>query len=60
MARSWDETQTSSQEEEDLEQEGYHSSASKRGRIRRVCDWSSLEEDLEEPPYEEADEEEED
>ena len=56
MARSWDERPTSSQEEEDLEREGY-SPASIRERLRRYRDWTYSEEDPEEPPYEEEKEE---
>lgn len=59
MARPWDKRQTSSQEEEDLELEGFVSPASKRERTRRVRDWSSSEEDLEEEePFEDQEVEE--
>lgn len=56
MACSWHERQTSPQEEEDLEQEGY-SAASIRERLHRCRDWTSSEEDSEDPPYEEEEEE---
>ena len=58
MDRSWDNKQTSSREEDDLEQEGY-SPASIRERLRLCCDWTSIKEDPKEPPFE-VDEEEHD